>query len=168
MGWGIKARFSLREQLRVKRVLSARCSELFKKSKGEGVLFMQDCFSLSLLRGGGKGVPSPHSLSPSPALGRLQGGINCSSTALRGERPGRRCAVGSPEGARPQASCGLDQAQRLPALGPAPLQGRHSPMAAPPRHLPRSPTFEPCQNLGPINKESLGPEFNSASAHSLR
>lgn len=150
----------------VKNILSARCSEHFKRPRRRHITHARQCFQLSSQGspspgngedGAGPLTPSLHTLSPSLASGWLQGGIN------RGQHSPERRAAPSQVCCR-QSSRRSGLTQRLPApCGPSPGQTPSQGRPSLPLHKP-SPS--PGQNLRPINNESLGLEFSSANAHS--
>lgn len=89
VGMRIKTRFSIRELLRMKSILSARCSGRFKRAKRGHITHARQCFPHSSLGStppgnGEDGAWSPHTLSayslPKPGLGEAPGG-NKSSAA---------------------------------------------------------------------------------------
>lgn len=145
----------------MKNILSARCSEHFKRPRRRPITHARQCFQLSSQGnpspgngedGAGPLTPSPPTLSPSLASGRLQGGINPGQHSPE-RRAGVLQAVLEEVWADSEAACSRD-----PSPGQTPSQGRPSP----PSHKP-SPS--PGQSLRPINNESLGLEFSSADAH---
>lgn len=153
----------------MKNILSARCSQRFKRARRRSITHARQGFPLPSLgsppSGNGEdGAWSPpytlslHTLSPNLALGRLQGGINrqqhsperrAGPSQVCCRQPRRRSGPGSELPARPGSSPG------------------HRPSHSHPRFaFPLTPYPTPAQNLRPVNNESLGFEFSSANTHS--